>query len=66
MSEERIICTKDNPYTDARDKLNQGKRWAHEEAEEVSGSQREGWPSGDTIQMRCCNCGIKWRVELPQ
>jgi hypothetical protein len=37
----------------------------HPDAHEV-GDQRDGWPSGDIVTMRCPNCGYEWDKELPQ
>lgn len=58
---ERKTCTKESPMP----KGDRG-RWFHDGAHEVHGSQRDGWPCGDTIQMRCDNCGHEWSEELPQ
>lgn len=56
------ICTKDNPRpADAPE----DQRWLHEDTEEV-GEQENGWPGGDIITVRCKNCGLKWKEELPQ
>jgi len=38
----------------------------HSNAREVTGSQENGWPAGDTVIMECPDCGLKWRKELPQ
>lgn len=58
-----FLCTPDTPYDP-----NLTPRPAmitHTLAEEV-GKQRSGWPSGDTILMRCSTCGAIWEEELPQ
>lgn len=57
---ERQRCTKDKPMP-----KDAGGSWEHEGAHEV-GEQADGYPGGDIIQMRCPNCGITWREELPQ
>lgn len=41
-------------------------RWAHEGASEVADSQRDGWPCGDTVTIKCPHCGEEWTEELPQ
>lgn len=56
-----LTCTKENPW-DRSDKS--GARVQHPDA--VEGEQRDGWPSGDTVDYRCPNCGLKFTVELPQ
>lgn len=54
-------CEPGNPYPP------DGTRRAyHPMATEVDDSQRDGWPSGDTVQYRCPVCGAEWRTELPQ
>ena len=30
------------------------------------GPQRDGYPGGDTVRMRCPDCGVTWIMELPQ
>lgn len=59
-------CTKNNPYTKDRDKAEPRSRWEHDNVHEVEDSQRDGYPSGDTVIMICDNCGVTWREELPQ
>lgn len=44
----------------------QTKRAVHPLAAEVEDSQRAGWPSGDTVRMKCPTCGHTWTKELPQ
>lgn len=36
----------------------------HPDAEE--GRQRDGYPGGDLVDMRCPHCGHEWTMELPQ
>ena len=62
---ERARCTRDDPYTPGRDKPKL-KRWVHEDAHQVPGTQEDGWPGGDTVEYHCPNCGLTWRAELPQ
>lgn len=54
-------CTPDNPAP----KDHTG-RTIHYGAKEVPDSQRDGWPSGDTVKLRCEACGATWTEELPQ
>ena len=61
----RRNCTEDNPYTDERDRTEPGFGWVHSAAEEI-GDQEDGYPGGDIQRVRCGNCGIEWRKELPQ
>lgn len=56
-----IECTKEQPWDRAAD-----GRVRHHDAHEVPDSQRNGWPSGDTVKMHCKNCGHTWTIELPQ
>ena len=58
MSE--FICTAETPYD--------GKAPGyvrHTGAHEV-GDQRDGYPGGDIVTMRCDHCGAEWDEELPQ
>ncbi len=58
---ERQICSPQNPKPNYAD-----GRWAHTNAHEVHNSQQNGWPSGDTIRVKCDDCGEIWTEELPQ
>lgn len=40
-------------------------RWTHTNCHEV-GDQRDGYPGGDTVSMRCDDCGEEWTTELAQ
>lgn len=62
----RRVCSKENPYSEKRDKEESGWGWSHVEAHEVHDSQEDGWPGGDIVTMRCSVCGIEWERELPQ
>lgn len=55
-----VECTKENPWDHKTVPVR------HHGAHEVPGSQRDGWPSGDTVQMKCDYCGHEWEKELPQ
>ena len=59
-----LKCIPDNPYTSERHV--EGARWEHSDIDEVPGSQKNGWPSGDRVTMKCNTCGITWEEELPQ
>ena len=61
---DRKQCTLANPFHENRHE--QGDRWEHDNVSEVPDSQEDGWPSGDTVQMTCGNCGQYWTKELPQ
>ena len=56
----RFICSPEHP-------MPQGAtgRWEHTNAKEM-GEQRSGWPSGDTVTVKCADCGKTWTEELPQ
>ncbi len=41
-------------------------RWVHTNVSEDEDSQQDGWPCGDTVRLRCKDCGHSWRTELPQ
>lgn len=56
-------CTKDNPYSQERDKSN--VIWKHINALEV-GEQKDGYPGGDIQRFYCPICSIEWKEELPQ
>lgn len=58
---DRQRCTKQSPMP--KDATG---RWEHEGAHEVHDSQRDGWPGGDIVTMRCDDCGHEWETELPQ
>lgn len=60
MSNERFVCTKDSPMPEGAP-----GRWEHTNTEEV-GDQRDGYPGGDIVTVRCKDCGAKWTEELPQ
>jgi len=40
-------------------------RWSHEGAAEF-GEQRDGFPGGGIVTMRCRDCETEWEKELPQ
>ena len=61
----RRQCTPENPYTEERNKRELGVGWEHQEAHEV-GDQKDGYPGGDIVRMRCVTCGTEWNMELPQ
>lgn len=58
---ERQDCTPDSPMPKGAT-----GRWGHEGAYEVHDSQRDNWPAGDIVTMRCRDCGHEWEQELPQ
>jgi len=60
---KRAKCTKDNPYSQEREAA-EGKWWVHDAWEEIG--EEDGWPGGDIITVRCRNCGIVRKRELPQ
>ncbi len=60
ITNDLVNCTKDDPWTPAK-----GTPVRHHGAHEV-GEQRDGWPGGDIVSMRCPNCGHTWTQELPQ
>ena len=43
-----------------------GNKTIHPNAKEVPGSQEDGWPSGDTVLIRCPDCGKEWTEEIAQ
>lgn len=57
---DRHICTAADPYDPTR-------HWKgrHPDAREV-GEQENGWPGGDIVTYQCPNCGITFKMELPQ
>lgn len=55
------VCVPGDPWT--REK---SKQAYHPHAKEVKDSQEDGWPSGDTVEVRCPVCGHSWTKELPQ
>lgn len=60
QDESRKTCSAENPMPKGAT-----GRWAHTNAHEVGG-QRDGWPGGDIVRMRCEDCGHEWEMELPQ
>lgn len=55
-----FICTPDTPWS-----VGLRTPVRHQSAREV-GDQRDGYPSGDLVTMRCDVCGHEWERELPQ
>jgi hypothetical protein len=56
----RYLCSPEHPMPP-----NAPGRWVHTNVEEV-GEQQSGWPGGDIVRMRCRDCGLTWKQELPQ
>jgi len=54
-------CEPGNPWDRSK-----GERAYHPQAAEVDDSQESGWPSGDTVRIRCPICNQTWTKELPQ
>jgi hypothetical protein len=68
MIVDQFICTAETPWTAIRvPPPPQGfaTMVLHPDAKKV-GDQRDGWPSGDLVTMRCPHCGHEWEKELPQ
>ena len=66
---DRVYCQKNGiHYCEEGDPWAPGKtrRAYHPRASEITGSQRDGWPSGDSVHSRCPVCGCEWEHELPQ
>lgn len=53
-------CQPEHPY-----KPDMRGRWFHPFATEI-GSQRDGYPGGDCVTVKCPICGHQWEEELPQ
>ena len=51
-------CTAENP-------IGKGVGHYHPDAVEI-GEQRDGYPGGDMVLMRCPHCGYVFDCELPQ
>lgn len=60
LGRDVIQCTESMPW----DRKTRG-RVRHHGASEV-GEQRDGYPGGDLVTMRCKFCGHSWEEELPQ
>lgn len=60
----RLVCSPEHPMPIGCAEAYQ-YRWAHTNLKEVD-LQRDDWPSGDTVGMKCDDCGIVVEVELPQ
>lgn len=57
-----FMCTEETPWTkDVKAFLT-----LHPSAREVRGSQRDNYPHGDMVTVRCPVCGYEWERELPQ
>lgn len=63
MSTDRIWCTAKHPWD--HKPVPEGTVIIHEHAHEV-GEQRDGWPGGDIITIKCPHCGHTWHTELAQ
>jgi hypothetical protein len=59
MSRRGFICTPARPW-----RKGGPTPVVHPQAEEIS--QRDGYPGGDIVTMRCPVCGHEWTMELPQ
>lgn len=60
----RLICSPEHPFPIGCGPA-YNLRWAHTNCGEV-GKLEDGWPSGDTVTMKCRDCGFHWTAELPQ
>ncbi len=58
----RFLCSPEHPMP--KDAPN-GTRWVHTNVAEV-GEQEDGYPGGNLQRMRCKDCGVNWKMELPQ
>ena len=58
MASDTFQCTKETPWDGRKGRV------CHPDAREV-GEQRDGWPGGDLIRMRCPHCKHEWEMELP-
>lgn len=56
----RFICSEEHPRP--KDAVGQ---WEHTRVKEV-GEQENGFPGGDIVTLKCLNCGLEWKQELPQ
>lgn len=56
-----FVCTAARPWR----RISDGMPAIHPDAREL-GDQRDGWPGGDLVTMRCPHCGVSWEKELPQ
>jgi len=57
-----LHCCKEYPWDH---KPRSRTRVHHADAHEV-GDQRNGYPGGDIVTLRCPHCGHEWDEELPQ
>lgn len=55
-----FICTARDPWKPG------DSRGVHPDAQEVRGSQQNGWPGGDIVAYECPHCKQRFDVELPQ
>ena len=61
-----VICTAEKPWTlGERPPAPFVVMILHPDARKI-GDQRDGWPSGDLVTMRCPHCGWEWEKDLPQ
>ncbi len=60
----RLLCRPENPMP-IGDHEAYRYRWEHTNTEEV-GDQENGYPGGDIVKIRCKDCGLTWKEELPQ
>ena len=54
------LCTPETPFD------RQQPRAHPPMARETPDSQRNGWPGGDIVKMKCPVCNETWEQELPQ
>ena len=60
---EEFTCTAETPWDGKPCPI--VRCVVHPDAEEV-GEQKDGWPGGDIITLKCPHCGHSWEKELPQ
>lgn len=59
LAKARFLCSLEHPM-----QADASGRWEHDDMEEI-GDQEDGWPSGDTVTMRCRCCGKTWSLDAP-
>lgn len=59
MSDKRHVCTAEDPWGPEKE-----GGAVHPDAKYVG--EEDGWPSGDLDVYLCPNCGLRFKVEVPQ
>jgi hypothetical protein len=61
-SDKRPVCIKERPWS-LRLEKELGLEWIHPDASLIEGSQRNIWPSGFLVDLKCPVCELIYAVN---